>query len=187
MNLTLTSSSSFNIRKGRTNDYIKTESCHDFKCSLCKKQKHLGVNDGAYIKVSYDMEGQSYTVELCSRCSDLLIDSFIWGQKPSALLESWQIRSRMCKVSLVQKDMYCPSCATKCDSHLGVQFDHLSVAGRAQQIIYRRMCARCVVTYIEILRNRKGLYACTHEYFKADPNSLSNGWVASRSYTASRS
>lgn len=176
--------SSFSIRKFRSDKIrpLDESSKYDFRCDVCKRNRVFGKNEGAHAKISYQLDGGEKTVQFCSRCADLLIDMFVWGRTPADRMDLWKIRSKLSRFGVLHKDMYCLSCASKTSSHLMIHYDHLSVAGKigkygeAPEIVYKRMCARCVVTYIEILLSIKGLYRCKHEYFKASVNGLSNAW-----------
>ena len=162
--------SSFSLRKGRKGEFCKIDDPFKFTCGGCKKSISFGSKDGAYGKVHYTIAGTNKEIVLCSRCCDLLIDAMVWGSGILSKLDTWSIPSRVASMSLVQKDQYCMSCAGKESTHLLIKYDALAMPGNLQQKQFKRMCARCAVTYLELLASQKGLKSCKHTYL--DPDSI---------------
>jgi hypothetical protein len=143
--------SSLNLRMGRRETRRIKENIK-FSCSLCKHTFFLGKGASALSRITYELRKTEKHLVLCGMCMDVLADALQTG--PSVIERSdWKLTSSVARVSMVEEEILCANCWNKDTTHLFMKFDNLLIGGKSEVYRTRRACAKCVVSYIEMMQN----------------------------------
>lgn len=157
MEYKLSSVSSLNLRTARRGEMRGIEEPILFACSVMRKKLRLGKNASAMTRISYVLDGVEYGVTVGDCGIDLVVDLARYGPRVIHEMYRWERKSRVVRVSLVQGDMFCINCLGSADSHLFVKYDDLLVPGEMATYATKRICARCAITYLQMLLESEGL------------------------------
>ncbi len=145
--------SSLNMRMIKRGLSRKLDETIPFKCSVCGKRRGLGKNESVMVKMSYAINGgDDEEVQLCGCCIDLLTDMMRYGPRVVHEAHKWRRVSRVARVSLVRNDLFCFGCLGNASSHLFVKFDDLAIVGVTAKYSTKRICAKCALSYMMMLK-----------------------------------
>lgn len=147
--------SSLNLRTRRSKDDLKVTEKITFVCSFCKNKRQLSKDTSIFLKISYVLHDEDADYVLCEKCSDVLVDMMRFGPRVSEELRSWQRRSRLIRIYAVQEDMFCFSCLGRETTHVAVRYDDLTLPGTKDWMQSKRVCARCAITFLEMMKGKK--------------------------------
>lgn len=141
--------SSLNLRSGRRGCKKTCEKIH-MRCSVCERGYFIGKGTDAMAKVRYSFMGKETEVVMCGVCLDVFVDLLGVGQR---LVDdkNWRVTSKTARVSMVEELLLCGNCWRKADTHMFVKFDNLLIGGKSEAYGTKRVCARCVVSYLELM------------------------------------
>ena len=160
--------SSLNLRTGRNR--VPRAACEPmrFKCAILQKRMTLGKSTHVYVRIVYRFNGDEESIELSGKAIDILCDLVRWG--PRVVQDhTWKIRAHVVRVSLVSQDLQCFRCMGRSTTHIYLKYDDLTVPARSSHHDAVRVCARCLVTYINMLQQSE---ARTHKYPSVVPEVL---------------
>lgn len=145
--------SSLNMRMIKRGMSRELEDTIPFKCSICGKRRRLGDNEAVMVKMVYAINGEApEEVKLCGCCIDLLTDMMRYGPRVVNEAHKWRRVSRVARVSLVRNDLFCFGCLGNATTHLFVKFDDLTIAGKSAKYGTKRICAKCALSYMMMLK-----------------------------------
>jgi hypothetical protein len=141
--------SSLNLRSGRRG-CKKTCERICVHCSVCGGRFFMGKGTDAMAKVKYSFMDKEVEVVICGVCLDVFVDLLHVGQR---LVDDkkWRVRSKTARVSMVEDVLLCGNCWRKADTHMFIKFDNLLIGGKSEAYGTKRVCARCVVSYLELM------------------------------------
>lgn len=149
-NFIITNVSSFSLRN--CNGLSRApEERFEFFCSLCRRKKTVGKDSESFVRLGYYLAGISHEVLFCDSCGDVLCEMSRWG--PNVLNVSWELRSRLTKMSAVTEKLMCYSCLSVWSTHAVFKYGNYKFGGKGSDL--KRVCARCLITYIEMIKNQK--------------------------------
>jgi hypothetical protein len=149
----ISAASSLNIRMIKRGMSRVLDDTIPFKCSVCGKRRSLGKNESVMVKMSYQIdEGVTEEAKLCGCCTDLLTDMMRYGPRVVNEAHKWCRVSRVARVSLVRNDLFCFGCLGNSTTHLFVKFDDLKVVGESAKYSTKRICAKCALSYMMMLK-----------------------------------
>lgn len=143
--------SSLNLRTRRGKPIRSLSEPFRYYCSLCTRRRTLGVNDSVLIKVDYCLDDQCKEVKICERCIDVLSDCLRFGPKVLEQIHRWERKSRVVRVSFVEGERECYTCPNSNSTHMYIKFDDLARGGSCEHYDWSRVCARCVMSYMEMM------------------------------------
>ena len=149
--------SSLNLRTRRSKDDLKVKDRIQFTCSFCKGKKKLSKDSSIFLRISYELHGKDDDYIFCEKCADVFVDMMRYGPRVVNELNSWQRHSRLIRIFAVQEDMFCFNCLGRADTHVSVQYDDLNVPGVYDNHQTKRVCARCAITFLEMMLSKKSL------------------------------
>jgi len=163
----LKSVSSLNLRKGRNIEERTLVEPIKYKCSICKNNKLLGKDSFVLVKISYLLNGVTTNVKLCGKCVDVFSDMFRYGPRVIDEAYKWLLNSRVARMSLVGKEMYCFNCLGTETSHLFIKYDDLNEPGKSGHYNTKRVCSRCAISYLKMMSNIN-FKSCSFDVRKTD-------------------
>ena len=128
-----------------------------FRCSFCKKNLLLGKKAFGLVRFSYQLHDIHDEVMFCDKCSDVFADVMRCGPRVLQDVRLWHRKSRVVRMSVVRETLYCFSCLGNETSHVYVKFDNLTSAGKVDRYATKRVCARCAISYVQMMLNTKAL------------------------------
>jgi len=148
--------SSLNLRMGR-GETRKLAEPIEYCCSVCGKDKLLGNDAAVLVRVEIDVGRGREMFHLCDVCVDVLSEAIRFGPRVIEEARTWELTTRVARVSVVQDELVCFKCMGRADSHIFIKYDDFSNKDtmRAQtSCLYGtvRVCARCMLSYLEMLR-----------------------------------
>jgi hypothetical protein len=151
--------SSLNLRMGR-GEMRKLDELIGYECSVCGKKRVLGVNAAVLVKMEVDVGRGIEELHLCDACIDVVSEAIRFGPRVIDEARTWVLKTRVARVSAVQEELVCFKCMGRADSHMFIKYDDCSCADgmvRLASCSYGavRVCARCVLSYLELLRASK--------------------------------
>jgi hypothetical protein len=149
--------SSLNLRGARGKQNKKVDELIKFRCSFCKKSLSLGKKSFALVRLNYQLFDVHDEVLFCDKCADAFADIVRYGPRVLQDIRSWQRKSRVVRMSAIRGKMYCFSCLGGETSHVSVRFDNLGVASKSDVYYTKRVCARCAISYMQMMLNTKSL------------------------------
>lgn len=130
----------------------------EFMCSVCGKGKVVGMDAWVMVSMIIDAGGKNRRVSLCDVCMDVLSEAMRFGPRVIEEARTWELSTRVARVSAVHDELVCPKCMTRAESHVFVKFDDVRrdvfMMGSCSYGTIR-VCARCAVSYLEMLRGSK--------------------------------
>lgn len=143
--------SCLNMRSGRREDLHVTKERIGFTCTMCSRRSYIGAGSWAMLKMNYCIGEDVVHEVLCDRCMDILTDLVQFG--PLILRSANNISSRVAKMSLVRKELFCWVCRNVEGTHVDMKFDDLRIPGGNAVYCIRKVCARCLIGSIQVLRD----------------------------------
>lgn len=159
-NYELVSMSSLNLRMGRRKDFREVGEVILFSCDFCGRMRKLGKNSEVMIRISYIVGGNEFEVRFCDRCVDVFTDVIRFGPRVLREAHKWRRASRIARISVVRDRMLCLSCLGTEDTHIFVKFDDSFVSGDAPSYLTKRVCARCVISFILMMQQCEDIRVC---------------------------
>lgn len=152
---TLGAVSSVNLRKSRGKEGRSISDDITFSCSFCGCDCKLGDTTQSLAKLKYCMKDDCSEVHLCDKCMDVLCDITRYGPRVVKGGHAWERRSRVMRLSFIDKDLFCFSCFGTSKFHLYFKYDDLE----APNIHYtnKRVCAKCIICFLELMKNNDKL------------------------------
>ena len=152
--MSFSSISSLNLRTGRED----SRHCDPipYVCGICGVRHILGSDSFVLVRFEYILGKSKKEIVLCDRCSDVLADFVRFGPRVGYESNRWEICSRIARVSLVQDTLFCACCLKKDDTHLVIKFDDLLISGDKEEYHFKRVCARCAISYLSLLVANSG-------------------------------
>jgi hypothetical protein len=143
--------SSLNLRTIRRSEKRVIDDPISFECSVCGKKRWLGKTTFALVRLKCEVETGLKEMKVCGCCMDLLTDAARHGPRVITEAHKWLRSSRVARVSLVDEDLFCLNCLGTADSHLFIKYDDLLEGGKSSAYATKRICARCVISYLGML------------------------------------
>jgi len=147
--------SSLNLRTRRNKPDLKSADKIVFRCSFCKSNKQLSKDTSVFVKISYSLHEKDSEYILCERCADVFVDMVRFGPRVCGTISSWERCSRLIRIFTVQENMYCFSCLGRQSTHVSVRYDDLMCPGNKDCLQNKRVCARCAITFLEMMGSKK--------------------------------
>jgi hypothetical protein len=153
----IVSLSSLNLRMGRCSDIKRIQEKISYKCSVCGKDKMMGVNAQVMVRMEMNMGLSSEILMMCDTCIDVLTETLRFGPRVVEDARKWVLSSRVARVSGVHEELVCFKCMGRADSHIFVKYDDLNSEKLSSSSIYGtiRVCARCVLSYLSLICGSK--------------------------------
>jgi hypothetical protein len=130
-----------------------------YECSVCGKNKLLGVDAAVLVKMEMDVGRGIEELHICDVCVDVISEAIRFGPRVIDEARSWVLTTRVARVSVVQDELVCFKCMGRADSHVFIKYDDCSNTNimRQTSCVYGtvRVCARCALSYLELLRVSK--------------------------------
>lgn len=146
--------SSLNLRASRGKPARTLEKPIRFQCDVCRVKYRIGDDEEVYVRVQYELQKEMHALKLCGKCVDIFADLCIYGPRVVQSASTWSRRSRVVRMLAIRENLFCFNCQLKADSHIFVKYDNMVRAGKPQYDT-RRVCARCAVSYLEMMRGNK--------------------------------
>lgn len=160
VNYELMDMSSLNLRMGRRKDVREVGDVIPFSCDFCGRVRKLGRNSEVLVRIGYIVDGKEFEVRFCDRCIDVFTDIVRFGPRVLREAHKWRRASKMARVSMIRDRMLCLSCLGTEDTHLFVKFDDLFVSGDSASFLAKRICARCVISFILMMQQCEDVRVC---------------------------
>lgn len=154
---TIRSISSLNLRRSRGTKKKEMDDPISFSCSVCLRKLKLGRTSGMMAKIAYTLNDKPMEVQMCELCSDVFCDVARYGPRVISELSYWSRKSVVSRMSLVQQYGKCFNCLEKLDTHIFLKYDDLRVASRTEVFDSKRLCAKCVISYLSIMLASKSI------------------------------
>jgi len=152
--------SSINLRTGRRNESRSLSDSIVFVCTFCGKAKKLGRNSEVFVRVEFDLFGKVMESIFCGVCVDLLADMSRFGPRVLSESHKWRRSSKVARISLIQGSLFCFNCLGTELTHVFLKFDDLFIKGRVEAYVTKRICARCMISYMELMKQCKDIGLC---------------------------
>ena len=154
----LISVSSLNLRTIRRGESRDLDEPIVFKCSVCGGKKKLGGTTPVMVRISYKFNGSGISeLRVCGMCADLLTDVMRSGPRVIREAHKWKVESRVARMSIVDETLVCLNCWKQGKSHMFIKYDDLLIDGMSSSYKTRRECAKCVISYLTMLRECEGV------------------------------
>jgi hypothetical protein len=149
--------SSVNLRSAMREGKDRTMDPVCFECSVCGVRRWLGKTASALVRLQCEIDGQMREWLVCGRCIDVIVDMTRFGPRVMREGHKWRLCSRVVRVSLVDERLVCLTCWNVDDSHLFVKYDDMLVGGDAAVYVTRKVCFRCIASFVEMMKGEAGL------------------------------
>jgi hypothetical protein len=156
--------SSLNFRKTRGKESRVFTGGMKYTCSYTGKRLQLGKNSWAVLRMVYAYEGVLKEVMVSEKVVDVFADVVTYG--PNVLYNGpfWKLHTKVMRVGLVREEVRCRLCGYLATEHLLLKYDDLSLGGQWSRRASMRMCARCVISYLELIERAPEIKECAYEH-----------------------
>jgi hypothetical protein len=160
--------SSLNLRARRNKADRSIKEPFRYYCSFCTRRRTLGADATILTQMHYVLDEVDITVKMCDRCVDVFADCLRYGPKVVRQLHRWERKSKVVRMSLVDGDRFCHMCLGTHSNHVFLKYDDVTYAGSQEHYAWVRVCARCALCYLEMLRDSVDLKTAKLSYVEKD-------------------